>query len=278
MRTRVDGIRRAAGHKASSHAFASLFLWQKDMGLSILLEEDMFAVRCRWRGDNAWFFPCGREEAVSRFLEELLMTGPVTLCYMREEDAAFLGRRFPGRFSILERPEDHEYIYDREGQESLTGGRFVRLRNDLHAAERGRTLTWRRIGPEDLPLFWDIYAAWVREGSRESAALADSGAVRLLVDNWQALDVTGVLACVDGEPLAAAAGYPIGEDVFDISFCKAKNRLRGLPVYTRRALIGSLDDRFTLINAEEDLGSEGLRLMKTIMRPIEMLKMYEGRS
>lgn len=277
MKAHVDGIRRAAGHRASSHAFASLFLWQKDMGLSILLREDAFAVRCRWRGDNAWFFPCGREEAVSRLLEELLGTGPLTLCYMRQEDAALLNRRFPGRFSVLERPEDHEYLYDREGQESLAGGRFVRLRNDLHAAHRGRTLTWKSIGPGDFPLLWDIYTAWNREGGH-GPALTDGGAVRLLVDNWQALDATGVLAFVDGVPLAAAAGYPIGEDVFDISFCKAKNRLRGLPVYTRQALIGSLDRCFTLINAEEDLGSEGLRLMKSIMRPIEMLKMYEGRS
>ena len=273
----MDGIRRAAGHEASSHAFASLFLWQKDMGLTILLKEDMFAVKCRWRGDNAWFFPCGREEAAVGFLQELLRTGPVTLCYMRERDAAFLGKNFPGRFSIQERPEDHEYLYDREGQESLAGGRFVRLRNDLHAAERGRTLTWKRIGPEDFPTLWDIYAAWSREGDHGSA-LGDGGAVRLLVDNWQALDAAGVLAYVDGEPMAAAAGYPIGADVFDISFCKARDRLRGLPVYTRRALIGSLDSRFTLINAEEDLGSEGLRLMKTIMRPVDMIKMYEGRS
>jgi hypothetical protein len=32
-----------------------------------------------------------------------------------------------------------------------------------------------------------------------------------------------------------------------------------------------------VINAEEDLGIEGLRIMKEQMKPVDMIKMYNGR-
>ncbi|MBR3105724.1 MAG: hypothetical protein IKH30_00915 [Clostridia bacterium] len=37
---RIDSIRAAFSHPSESHSFASLFLWQQDMGLTIRLEEE----------------------------------------------------------------------------------------------------------------------------------------------------------------------------------------------------------------------------------------------
>ena len=108
------------------------------MGLSICLGEDAFVVKYRLRGDNSWFFPCGKPEAVREFISAMLeRSEPLRLSYVRDEDADFLRREFPGRFQIAEVPGDSEYIYDRAGQVSLDGGRFVRLRNDIHRSERG---------------------------------------------------------------------------------------------------------------------------------------------
>ena len=49
-RSAVEAIRARAGHQISAHAFTSLFLWQKVMGLSICLREDAFFVRFEQRG------------------------------------------------------------------------------------------------------------------------------------------------------------------------------------------------------------------------------------
>ena len=47
--------------------------------------------------------------------------------------------------------------------------------------------------------------------------------------------------------------------------------LRGIDVYKRQ-----LPERYTCINAEEDLGLEGLRNLKQNMRPTGMNRMFEG--
>ena len=38
----IDAIRAKAGHKLSSHAFPSLYVWQKEMKLLLYLQEDFF--------------------------------------------------------------------------------------------------------------------------------------------------------------------------------------------------------------------------------------------
>jgi len=72
LRERITQIRTACGHESASHSFQSVFLWQKDLGLSVCLREKMYAVRSTYWGDHTWFFPCGEEKAVLAFLDELL--------------------------------------------------------------------------------------------------------------------------------------------------------------------------------------------------------------
>ena len=97
-RPQIEEIRARAGHTLSAHAFTSLYLWQKAMKLSVCLENDAFFVRFLQRGDNAWFYPCGSEEAQARFLQAGLQTPEFSLHYVRREDVAFIQSLFPGRF------------------------------------------------------------------------------------------------------------------------------------------------------------------------------------
>ena len=272
----VESLRRRYGHTSSSHAFASLLVWQEDMKLSIHLEEDLFAVRCGLRGENAWFFPCGGSQAVKDFLQRTLEKEHARLCYLREEDAVFLERSFPGRFQIALRQGDCEYLYDRASQESLEGGKFLQMRKDVHRIERQHALKCVPITPENLETARAVCQAW-NWVSASSEGLRDEWACMRLLDNWTGLGASGVLVYVDGEPCSVSAGYPLTEDVFDISVSKQTERLTGLPVYSRRALIQSLPPEVTLLNAEEDLDLEGLRYMKQRMHPVDMVELYEGR-
>ena len=124
----IDGIRAASGHPSESHSFASLFLWQQDMGLSVRLEKEAFLVRCTSRGENCWYFPCGdREQAESWIRELLLEEEPLRLVYLREEDAAFLSERFPDSFEIVPADSDSEYLYDRQAYLRMEGEGYRRI-------------------------------------------------------------------------------------------------------------------------------------------------------
>ena len=68
QRAQVEQLRLTYGHELSAHAFLSLYLWQKPLGLSLYVEEEMYSVKISKLGNNTWFFPCGSETAVLSFL------------------------------------------------------------------------------------------------------------------------------------------------------------------------------------------------------------------
>ena len=97
QKIQIEKIREIFGHEMSSHAFASVYLWQKEMDLSVFLEEKFFSVRCGMYGDNAWFFPCGDEDEIYGFIKSLMGDRTFSLCYLRECDVKWLEDKFHGK-------------------------------------------------------------------------------------------------------------------------------------------------------------------------------------
>lgn len=277
MKEAMERIRYENGHITASHAFASLFIWKKEMGLSVYLEENLFAVKCRLRGKNAWFFPCGGRTAVKDFICRCLSGEGLLFCYMRQEDVEFLEQEFPGRFRIRERESDHEYIYDRKEQQELKGKGFLSARKYIHRLEAGHVLEWEPVGAHNLSDAVSLVSAW-KEREEGEDGLRDTAASAAMLEYWEELDCEGVLVRIDGAPGAVMAGYPIGKSMFDISVGKQSCCLTGMAEYTRHVFCSFLPEKYSLVNGEEDLGIEGLRQMKQRMRPVGRLMMYEGRT
>lgn len=274
----IQRLRRQYGHQAASHAFQSLYLWEKDMGLSVELETDIFAVKTLQRGENAWFFPCGSPQAKIDFLKRHLEEDDFLLCYAREEDAAFAQVHFPGKFSFEEKLGDGEYLYLRREQTLLDGHPFAKLRGRIHRVSRRLNLETQLLTDKNIQAAMEISAQWSRlSHNRGEEGLKDTEASKRFLSSWDELEATGVLILLDGEPYAFAGGFPLGEDVFDMCIAKQKCYPPGLSQYVKWQFCLCVPERYTWINGEEDLGIQGLRKMKELMRPADRIRMFEGR-
>lgn len=274
MQTQVERIRNTYGHRAASHGFASLYIWKEEMGLRIHMKEQVFILKFGLRGEHAWFYPCGEPGAVKELISEILGEDrEAVFYYMREQDTAFLVREFPGRFLIRECEEDSEYLYDRWQQQDLIGKKFSGQRNHINRIKADYELCAEELNEYSLQDALKVNQCWERRSSQE-AGLRDEQAGEILIEKRESLGVLGVLVRVDGKPYAIAAGYPLCEDMFDLALVKQVECLTGLSVYTRNQLIRLLPEKYKWINAEEDLGVEGLRIMKKQMKPAGLLKMY----
>lgn len=279
---KVEQIRKAAAHTASSHAFISLFIWKESMKLRIHLEEDGFLIRCGWKGDHAWFFPCGDQETVLRLvdqcLEEEKASGqPFTFWYMREEDKVLLEKNYPGQFRMEERPEDSEYLYDCQAFTAMKGKKYNGMKNPVNRILREHRMDWKRITKEDMETVRKISEA-SQPHEPSPAGLEDRVTGKLVLDYWDSLGFSGILITADGKPCSAMGGFPLSETIFDMAFTCQSEAFPGLAVYTKQIFVRSLPEQYTIFNAEEDLGVPGLRLMKNVMRPQGQIRMYEGRS
>lgn len=275
----IEAIRKQYGHTTASHAFASLYIWREDLGIRLWLEEEVFTVKCGLLGSNTWFFPCGRTDRVCAVLQELLQEKELCLLYMRQEDKELLEEHFPGRFVIREAPSDSEYIYDRQEQEELKGRRFSAIRNHINRARRDHVL---QVGPftgKKLPFpVQSRSMAECQDLPDAGHCVGDETSTRILLSHANALEVQGVMVSVGEEPYAVVAGFALSDDTFDMCLAKQKQYLTGLSNYAKHEWIKTLPRQYTKINAEEDLGIEGLRTMKKQMQPVTQILMYEGRA
>lgn len=278
-RTAIEQLRKAYGHETASHAFLSLFLWQEEMGLQLHLEPELFTVKC-CRSENCWFFPCGSRAAIAAFVQHQLDTAqaPLRFCYLRREDTQLLEALFPGRFAFTEVPEDGEYLYDRQAQTLLQGKDFRHHRNSLNRLQQTFRLEVRELAPENLADAARVIDLASREQAIAANGFSADSAEQALLDNWSWLGIGGILVYADGQPAAVAAGYPLSQRTYDISLCCQCRSDPAFAVYARHQLFSRLPEHITVINAEEDLGLEGLRSLKQGMRPTELLTMFEGVS
>ena len=266
-RSAVEAIRARAGHQISAHAFTSLFLWQKVMGLSICLREDAFFVRFEQRGENAWFYPCGSEEEQVRFLQWGLKTPDFSLHYMRQEDVEFVQEHFPGKFRFEEARGDSEYICDRKTQVELPGGKFRKLRSKKKKKKNYCQWKVAKISKDNLKQCKDVVENWEHHG------IADRSVALLSLEYFDRLEMFGIIIESENGPQATAYGSYITDDVFDLHV--AKTIIHNVDNYLKWELYCCLPEKVKWINLEEDLNIPGLRTSKLESVP-EIISLWKG--
>ena len=108
----IETVRMRCNHALSSHAFTSLYLWQKNMGLSVICEEDFFVVKSTMGNGDFYFFPCGNNEKMERFIRSKMADKTFSLGYLRECDKKWLEERFPDMWEFRRAEDADEYIGD----------------------------------------------------------------------------------------------------------------------------------------------------------------------
>lgn len=278
MRPQMDELYLRHGPRCSALHFSSLYLWQREMQLSVVLESDFFAVHAGWRGQDAWFFPCGTHDAVRCFLKKISECPTAQLCYVDEASAAFVCAVLPGTFEFERAPQDDEYLYDISRQLALQGRWFRHQRNDLNRIRSHAEIFCRSLSQETLGDAFSVLEGWAaQKHAATSGGLIGVDAAQRLLEHYGQLGAEGVLIYENGRPVCLAAGYPLTDECFDLSLCIQIPQDSAFSVYARHQLCASLAGSFRIFNAEEDLGLPGLRTLKQRMRPCRVLNMYEGK-
>ena len=189
-----------------------------------------------------------------------------------------LNREFPNRFSLVATPDDDEYLYDREQQILLQGKKFRHHRNSLNRLMKKYQIETIEITSENLEQMKVVLDRARENGMENVGTLSTRSTEKIILEQWDTLNMNGVIVYADGMPTAIAAGYFISDSMYDISVCRQALNDPDTAVYARHQLFSRLPKTIRLINAEEDLGLEGLRILKQGMRPVSLLTMFEGVS
>ena len=273
----IRDIYHKYGNSDSAHSFESLFIWKEEMGLSLVYDSDIYSIKEDTPDGNCWFFPVGSTASKEKFISDLLREGPVTFHYMTQNDIDFLNEFFPDRFSYKEKPDSSEYIIDRDVMENLPGSSFSKDRGHINKLLKSHTLEtvdFRDVGKEDL---FEIVSDWDATKHRYEN-LPDAKATRNIIEKYDELGLKGIVIVMDGVPYSVCAGFKMNEDTVDCVIQKNRGSQQGLTYYLRQEYARSQPPEVKFFDWEEDLGIEGLRRAKQLMRPCRMITMFTGRS
>lgn len=274
-RGQIERLRAACGHTLSSHAFNSLFLWQKHMDLSLYLTAELFSVKYGKRGSNTWFFPCGEREAARIFIERHMEDTDFALCYLRPEDAKWLVSCFPNQWEVYRTPEDDEYLYEAKKHIQMKGHDYQRFRTQINKVEREDAPRSEWICHHNEQDAIEVIRAWHKLHETENGVFMGDEIDETAISMWRRLGIQARILYLREKPAAVTAGFYLNDNIFDIAVEKTAIPTRGVSYYARRDLIASVSCE--LINHEEDLGLPGLRKMKEGMRPLRKNEMWAAK-
>lgn len=278
-REKIEEIRRRNRHVLSSHAFSSLWLWRKQMGLSLYLEEGLFAVRAAKYGADTWFFPCGTAERKLAFIRKHLGGEDFSLCYLREEDVQFLEEHFPGRFETKPAPDASEYLYGRKEMEAMAGGKFSNMRKQINKLRKAYDVRTEKIDDGNLEAAVGLlHKYFFREQIPGYYALKDDGIAEEALRHRESLGLFGVLVYLDGKPESFALGFGLTEDTVDGCIEKHGGEISGISYLTQREFFLSSPAQYRFMNGEEDMGLPGLCAMKRHMVPVRKNELWEAKK
>lgn len=254
-RQEMERTRRKYAPALSDYTFALLWCWRRQLGLSVCVGEDFFAVK----GKGYCFFPVCSSGKAAYFLRELYKNGDAILRFCDERAKEIALREFP--LSVCGLSEDDcDYLIENDKLHDLPGGALLRRRNDLHH--------YMNLDPS--PCAEPITRQNVAEAAALSercrlAGCADGEAEREAFRNFFELGLKGVLVR-RGDVVGFAIGSEKDENTLQGHFSKCTEKVRGASLFTVRSCSDAVAERYRYTNLEDDMGEAGLRTFKRSLK------------
>jgi uncharacterized protein len=180
---------------------------------------------------------------------------------------------FVSHFEVHAERDFANYVYDAADLATLAGHKYSKKRNLLAQAARAYAWTTERLGLEQIDACLTVLR---RIEEEESTALRgtrreDMAALEIVLRDYEALALDGILVRVGGQPAGFAIHEGISPETAVVYFERAVRSHKGLyQVVNQETARAILAQGYQLINREEDLGDAGLRQAKESYFPLRL--------
>jgi hypothetical protein len=175
--------------------------------------------------------------------------------------------------------DNFDYLHYRKDLAQLPGKKYHKKKN--HIKKFLQTYTdheQKPLNTQTVPAAIEILDRWKKDSFLQNESESgDYSAAKEALELFDSLPLRGTVYYVGGKPAAYCLGESIARGrMFAIHFEKAIYEYKGIYQFMNKAFAESLPGFFTLINREQDLGSEGLRQAKMTYRPCDFVRKYIG--
>jgi len=178
---------------------------------------------------------------------------------------------------VFEEDRDNfDYLYYREELAELAGKKFHKKKNHVNNfLSAYPDHEQKQMSAALVPAAMEVMERWRQDRGEDG----DFNSAKEALDLFDTLALRGAIFFVAGKPAAYCLGESLARGkMFAIHFEKAIDEYKGIYQFMNQAFAASLPRFFTLINREQDLGSEGLRQAKMTYRPCGFVRKFTAVS
>lgn len=268
--------------RGCEYSFANQYLW----GLQQMAQIQGCTVHfSHFFGRSVYPYPLGngdKKAAIEAILLDAKERGiPCRITGMTGADKQELEQLFSEKFTIRTDRDGFDYVYAIDDLADLKGRKFQKKRNHVNRF-RGEHPQYEVVPLTvcNMDMARHMVNEWYRLRMKEDPDgdyLLENIAMARAFQNFEALELEGLLLLDQGQVLAVTMGSRLREDTFDIHFEKAVETVDGTyPVvnceFARYLRLKHPEVKF--INREDDMGLEGLRKAKLSYNPHHMVEKY----
>jgi hypothetical protein len=258
---------RAITVPISEYCFANLYLFRESHGYEVLSDGDIF-IKGRTYDGFAYLMPTvSAAQLDAARLQELVRN--VDFLFPVPEE--WLGAFDPGTYDISFHEGDADYLYTVEKMCTLAGRKLHKKRNLLKQfvesyRHEALPLTTRRL--DDARQVLDV---WQQESGLDRGG-TDYGPCREALDRYEELVLCGGITYAEGEPAGFVLGEEVNDETYVLHFAKALKKFKGVYQFMFNNFAKILPPKYKLLNLEQDLEKENLRVFKTSYVPDALVK------
>lgn len=275
----------SSGH-CCEYSFANKYLWGVQQ---VAFLHGCVASFSHFYGRTVYPYPIGpgdKKAVLEALFQDAEERGiPCRLSCMTQENVQELESWFPGRFHIQPDRDSFDYVYAIEDLAELRGRKYQKKRNHYN---RFRTMhpnyEVRELNKCNVHQAMHMINDWYQNRMKadpEGDYWLENFAMAKAFQNYQALEMEGILLCEEGRVLAVTMASRLSADTFDVHFEKAREEVDGAYNAVSCEFAQYLRQKYpeaVYLNREDDMGLEGLRYAKLSYNPHHLVEKYWARQ
>jgi hypothetical protein len=264
-------------------SFANQIIWEETFHSKFAMVDEMLILRFQLNEEPYFHFPMGRgdKKPMIEKMREYAKRQNIKFCLLplSEEMKLFLETNFPNQFIFTSSRNYYDYLYKTKDLIELKGRHYQPKRNHINKFKKRYNYIYSPITQQDIKDCLDMHEQWIVEqdcGEEKCPFEQETCAVKIALNNFDAIGMQGGLLRVDGKVIAFTLGQPINNTTFDVCIEKALAQYEGAYSMINQQFLEHQAADFQFVNREEDLGIEGLRKAKLSYKPYQLLAKYRA--
>lgn len=252
----------------SEYSFASVYLFRDVHKYQIVMTKDIYIKGVTYDGFSH-LMPTSQKALQLLEPRDELLQGIDFIFPIPEEWQQTLDLKL---WEVSHNDADSDYLFDTKTLSHYSGRHLSKKRNLVSQFTEHYQAEEKAFGKEHTQDALRLLDMWRLNPAHASDEQSDVKACQEAIEHFEALQLEGKIYYVGAQAVGFMIGEGLSPEVFVIHFAKADISYKGIYQYMYQVFCQGLEDRFTYINMEQDMGRPELRQAKHSYQPTRLLK------